>query len=256
MRACLSIVLHANSSFSLVLWLWAESTGMAHEKKKRGVCDGRAKRGGGGGGRWGREGERFFGPLIHLSATTSSNNALPPARRWILCGWQTYLRSSVPAPDRWQNQKVTSLWTGSVCCPADFPRASVAPSRSQTRFEARREATLAAPYTSSLWTFVPEILLTMWMIYTALSRRLLLLLLLMQLCFLLAGFCLQNTDCVFEVSSGSVPCYRLELNKSHGMKRYDAASSLWDCLTLACFWTAALNPAALWSMCLPCKAQP
>lgn len=33
MRACLSVVLHTNASFSLVLWLWAESTGMAHEKK-------------------------------------------------------------------------------------------------------------------------------------------------------------------------------------------------------------------------------
>lgn len=254
MRACLSIVLHASSSFSPVLWLWAESTGMAHEKK--GVCNGRAKRGGGGlgGGRWGREGERFFGPLIHLSATTSSSDALPPTRRRISCAWQTCLRSSVPAPDRWQNQKVTSLWTGSVCCPADFPRASVAPSRSQTRFEARREATLAAPYTSSLWTFVPEILLTMWMIYTSLSW--LLLRLLMQPCFLLAGFCLQNTDCVFEVSAGSIPCNRLELNVSHGMKSYDEASYLWDYMTLACFWTASLNPAVFWSLCLPCKAQP
>lgn len=35
MRACLTIVLHANSSLSLVLWLWAESTGMAHEKKHK-----------------------------------------------------------------------------------------------------------------------------------------------------------------------------------------------------------------------------
>lgn len=218
MRACLTIVLHANSSLSLVLWLWAESTGMAQKKKqkKNRVCDGRAKRGGRG-GRGGKGGERFFRPLIHLSATTSSSDALLPARCRISCAWQTRLRSSVPAPDRWQNQKVTSLWTGSVCCPADFPRASVALSRSQARFEARREANLAAPYTSSLWTFVPEILLTMWMIYTSLSW--LLLLLLMQLCFLLAVFCLQNTDCVFEVSSGSIPRYRLELNICHGMKK-------------------------------------
>lgn len=151
MRACLSIVLHANSSFSLVLWLWDESTGMAH--KTTGVWwqgqERRRRR------KMRKRGERFFGPLIHLSATTSSSDALPPARRWISCAWQTYLRSSVPAPDRWQNQKVTSLWTGSVCCPADFPRASVAPSRSQTRIEASWEANLAAPYTSSLWTFVP-----------------------------------------------------------------------------------------------------
>lgn len=130
-RVCLPAVLlealHGRACLTLRLVFQLRAQQGQQKSKK---CDGRAGR---GWGRVRRRAERCSRPLIHLSGTTSSSAVPPLARQRFTRAWQTRLRSSVPAPDRWQNQKVTSLWTGSVCCPADFPRAAAARRRGWRR---------------------------------------------------------------------------------------------------------------------------
>lgn len=130
-RVCLPAVLlealHGRACLTLRLVFQLQAQWGQQKSKK---CDGRAGR---GWGRVRRRAERCSRPLIHLSGTTSSSAVPPLARQRFTRAWQTCLRSSVPAPDRWQNQKVTSLWTGSVCCPADFPRATTAHRRGWRR---------------------------------------------------------------------------------------------------------------------------
>lgn len=130
-RVCLPAVLlealHGRACLTLRLVFQLRAQQGQQKSKK---CDGRAGR---GWGRVRRRAERCSRPLIHLSGTTSSSAVPPLARQRFTRAWQTRLRSSVPAPDRWQNQKVTSLWTGSVCCPADFPCAATARRRGWRR---------------------------------------------------------------------------------------------------------------------------